>query len=94
MPAAPAQVLLVDTFRDAPDYFWGVLQCCKKKPKLPKSVDGGCGSEVRVGPPVPPAASRWPLISLARVETLEDISDLTTMALSSTAAGAEARASH
>ena len=28
----------MDTFRDAPEYFWGVLQCCKKKPKLPKTV--------------------------------------------------------
>lgn len=28
----------MDTFRDAPDYFWGVLQCCKKKPKLPKTI--------------------------------------------------------
>jgi hypothetical protein len=32
------QVVLVDTFRDAPDYFWGVLQCFKKKAQLPPTV--------------------------------------------------------
>jgi len=31
-------VVLVDTFRDAPDYFWGVLQCFKKKAQLPPTV--------------------------------------------------------
>ena len=31
-------MLLVDTFRDAPDYFWNVLQCCKKKPRLPPTI--------------------------------------------------------
>merc|ERR1740138_550710 len=33
--------LLVDTFRDAPDYFWGVLQCCKNNPKLPAAIGAG-----------------------------------------------------
>ena len=33
-----SQVVLVDTFRDAPDYFWGVLQCFKKKAQLPPTV--------------------------------------------------------
>ena len=28
----------MDTFRDAPDYFWGVLQCFKKRPQLPPTV--------------------------------------------------------
>ena len=32
------QVVLVDTFRDAPDYFWGVLQCFKKKAQLPPTI--------------------------------------------------------
>jgi len=31
-------VLLVDVFRDAPDYFWSVLNCFKKKPRLPSTV--------------------------------------------------------
>lgn len=28
----------MDTFREAPDYFWSVLSCFKKVPKLPPSV--------------------------------------------------------
>ena len=31
----------MDTFRDAPDYFWSALQCFKRKARLPKSVGDG-----------------------------------------------------
>lgn len=35
------QVLLVDAFRDAPDYFWTCLQVCRKRPKLAKGFPSG-----------------------------------------------------